>query len=172
MMTNASTIQYREGVLDEADVEVRSCQNTKPGSPNHLRTQSGGQNIGVAPSNSGQVSSNNESIASIDYTRERRTDVSSLDHTEDPSTPRRRSDAQGGSDGYVESSTRHRPGSSYSTCSSSREVDIARIPSFRSRGSDNWIELNLLPQSTENLHHSSYPSVLVCAKFWYIRHLC
>lgn len=146
-MTNASTIQYREGILDEADVEVRSSQNTKPESSDHFTVQCGGQNLGASPSNSVQVSIWGESI----------TEVSSLVGTEDPSTPWRRSDALGDPDGYVESSTRYGPGSSYSTCSSSGAVDISRIPSIRSWGSDN--------QSAENLHHPSSPSVLVCVKF-------
>ena len=63
-----------------------------------------------------------------------------------------------------------------STSSSSRAVDIARISSVRSEGSENGLDLSTLPQSKESLHCISPPSapVLVCAKFSYVRdvYLC
>uniref|UniRef100_A0A2N9F7D2 RING-type E3 ubiquitin transferase n=1 Tax=Fagus sylvatica TaxID=28930 RepID=A0A2N9F7D2_FAGSY len=133
-------IHTREGILDGAGLEVRPSQNSKTGPSNHVRSQSVGQHIGVATTSSGQVSS--------------------LDGTDEFSTPRR-SVAEGSSDEWVESSRRYPPGLDNSTSSSSRAVDIARISSVRSEGSENGLDLSTLPQSKESLHCISPPSALV-----------
>uniref|UniRef100_A0A2N9FI31 RING-type E3 ubiquitin transferase n=1 Tax=Fagus sylvatica TaxID=28930 RepID=A0A2N9FI31_FAGSY len=139
-------IHTREaGILDGAGVEVRPSQNYKTGPSNSVRSQSVGQHIGVGTTSSGQVSFCGERIASVGSG----TDVSSLDDIEELSTPRR-SVAEGSSDEWIESSIRYPPGLDYSTSSSSRAVDIARISSVRSEGSENGLGLSTLPQSKEN----------------------
>ena len=131
-----------------------------------MRSQSVGQHIGVGTTSSGQVSFRGERIASVGSG----TDISSLDDIEELSTPRRPV-AEGSYDEWIESSIRYPPGLDYSTSSSSRAVDIARISSVRSEGSENGLGLSTLPQSKESLHSISPPSllVLVCAKFSNVR---
>jgi hypothetical protein len=131
-----------------------------------VRSQSVGQHIGVGTTSSGQVSFCGERIASVGSG----TDVSSLDDIEELPV------AEGSSDEWIESSIRYPPGLDYSTSSSSRAVDIARISSVRSEGSENGLGLSTLPQSKESFHSISPPSllVLVCAKFSNVRdvYLC
>ncbi|GMY09244.1 U-box domain-containing protein 33-like isoform X4 [Fagus crenata] len=145
-------IHTREaGILDGAGVEVRPSQNYKTGPSNSVRSQSVGQHIGVGTTSSGQVSFRGERIASVGSG----TDVSSLDDIEELPV------AEGSSDEWIESSIRYPPGLDYSTSSSSRAVDIARISSVRSEGSENGLGLSTLPQSKESLHSISPPSLLV-----------
>uniref|UniRef100_A0A2N9F9D2 RING-type E3 ubiquitin transferase n=1 Tax=Fagus sylvatica TaxID=28930 RepID=A0A2N9F9D2_FAGSY len=145
-------IHTREaGILDGAGVEVRPSQNYKTGPSNSVRSQSVGQHIGVGTTSSGQVSFCGERIASVGSG----TDVSSLDDIEELPV------AEGSSDEWIESSIRYPPGLDYSTSSSSRAVDIARISSVRSEGSENGLGLSTLPQSKESFHSISPPSLLV-----------
>ncbi|KAL4621989.1 hypothetical protein ACB092_06G264900 [Castanea dentata] len=81
------------------------------------------------------------------------TDVSSLDGIDDFSTPRR-SVAGGSSDEW------YPPALDNSTSSSRRSVDIARISSVRSDGTENGLELSTLPQYKDSLPCLSPPSVL------------
>ncbi|KAK4578225.1 hypothetical protein RGQ29_028383 [Quercus rubra] len=148
-------VHTREGILDGADVEVRPNQNCKTEPSNYGRSQSAGQNIGAAPTSLAQVSFCSERNASIDYSVGSGTDISSLDVTEEFSTPRSRL-TEGSSDEWFESSGRYPPSLDYSKCSSSRSVDIARISSVRSEGS----ELSTFPQSIESPYCLSPPSLL------------
>ncbi|KAB1214363.1 U-box domain-containing protein 33 [Morella rubra] len=143
-------IYTREGIVDEAHVEVRKSQS-RIGSPNFTRSP---------PVNKSLVSACREIIANGDYSGESRTDISSLDGTEGFPTPRRRFDAERSFDERVESSSVYPPDSYYSTRSSNGVLDIAQTPSVRSRGCDNGLELGTFPQSNENLHHLSPPRLL------------
>ncbi|XP_050249606.1 U-box domain-containing protein 33-like isoform X3 [Quercus robur] len=149
-------VHTREGILDGADVEVRPNQNCKTEPSNYGRSQSAGQNIGAAPTSLAQVSFCSERNASIYYSVGSGTDISSLDCTEEFSTPRSRSVTEGSSDEWFESSRRYPPSLDYSKCSASRSVDIARISSVRSEGS----ELSTFPQSIESPYCLSPPSLL------------
>ncbi|KAM4094712.1 hypothetical protein ACB094_06G214700 [Castanea mollissima] len=84
------------------------------------------------------------------------TDISSLDGTEEFSTPRSRSVTEGSFDEWFESSRRYPPSLDYSTCFSSRSVDIAQISSVSSEGS----ESSTFPQSIESPYCLSPPSLL------------
>lgn len=159
MFANASLHTFREGIVDEAHVEVRKSQS-RIGSPNFTRSP---------PVNKSLVSACREIIANSNYNGESRTDISSLDGTEGFPTPRRRFDAEGSFDERVESSSVYPPDSYYSTRSSNGVLDIAQTPSVRSRGCDNGLELGAFPQSNENLHHLSPPRLLVCAEFRYVK---
>ncbi|XP_030928443.1 U-box domain-containing protein 33-like isoform X2 [Quercus lobata] len=149
-------VHTREGILDGADVEVRPNQNCKTEPSNYGRSQSAGKNIGAAPTSLAQVSFSSERNASIYYSVGSGTDISSLDCTEEFSTPRSRSVTEGSSDEWFESSRRYPPSLDYSKCSASRSVDIARISSVRSEGS----ELSTFPQSIESPYCLSPPSLL------------
>ncbi|XP_075667945.1 U-box domain-containing protein 33-like isoform X2 [Castanea sativa] len=149
-------VHTREGILDGADVEVRPDQNSKTEPSNYGRSQSAGQNIGAAPTSLAQVSFCSERNTSIDYTVGSGTDISSLDGTEEFSTPRSRSVTEGSFDEWFESSRRYPPSLDYSTCFSSRSVDIARISSVSSEGS----ESSTFPQSIESPYCLSPPSLL------------
>ncbi|KAL4621985.1 hypothetical protein ACB092_06G264800 [Castanea dentata] len=149
-------VHTREGILDGADVEVRPDQNSKTEPSNYGRSQSAGQNIGAAPTSLAQVSFCSERNTSIDYTVGSGTDISSLDGTEEFSTPRSRSFTEGSFDEWFESSRRYPPSLDYSTCFSSRSVDIARISSVSSEGS----ESSTFPQSIESPYCLSPPSLL------------
>ncbi|KAM3698765.1 hypothetical protein ACJW31_06G211600 [Castanea mollissima] len=149
-------VHTREGILDGADVEVRPDQNSKTEPSNYGRSQSAGQNIGAAPTSLAQVSFCSERNTSIDYTVGSGTDISSLDGTEEFSTPRSRSVTEGSFDEWFESSRRYPPSLDYSTCFSSRSVDIAQISSVSSEGS----ESSTFPQSIESPYCLSPPSLL------------
>uniref|UniRef100_A0A7N2MCT7 RING-type E3 ubiquitin transferase n=1 Tax=Quercus lobata TaxID=97700 RepID=A0A7N2MCT7_QUELO len=112
-----------------------------------------GADICVAPTISAQVSFRSELVASIDCSVGSGTDVSSLDGTDDFWTPRG-SVAEGSSDEW------YPPALDNSTCSSRRPVDIVRISSVRSDGTDNGLELNTLPQYKDSLPCLSPPSVV------------
>ena len=119
-----------------------------------------GADICVAPTISAQVPFRSEPIASIDYSVGSGTDVSSLDGTDDFWTPRG-SFAEGSSDEW------YPPALDNLTCSSRRPVDIARISSVRSDGTDNGLEVNTLPQYKDSLPCLSPPSVVVCEKYMF-----
>ncbi|XP_030929474.1 U-box domain-containing protein 33-like isoform X2 [Quercus lobata] len=101
----------------------------------------------------GRLIHTSELVASIDCSVGSGTDVSSLDGTDDFWTPRG-SVAEGSSDEW------YPPALDNSTCSSRRPVDIVRISSVRSDGTDNGLELNTLPQYKDSLPCLSPPSVV------------
>ncbi len=131
--------------------------------PSPLRSQS----VTLGPTNRVALSNpardlRTVSSANIEKCGGNRTYVSSL------SAPKSRLDADGDScesDGLSGSSPSQCSGSS---CFSS---EVALVPNVGTEGSENGLELSELPQSKEDLHQSSPPSVLVCAKF-FVGHPC
>nr|POE60671.1 u-box domain-containing protein 33 [Quercus suber] len=63
-------------------------------------------------------------------------------------------------DEWVQFSRSYPPGSNYSACPSHQVVDIGQIPSVRTELGENVLRLGPLPESKENLNHSSPLSVL------------
>lgn len=145
--------QYREGILNEADAEVRSSllqasEDTKTGLSTNLRLSSVEENNGVIPINPDQDSLYSESFGG------NRTDISSLNCTEELSTPWSRLDVGASSEEWGRFSRWYSPSSGYFICPSPQVVDVEMIPSVR---------IEVVENGLENLHHSSPLSVLVCS---------
>jgi len=115
------------------------------------------QNDGQIPINPAQYSFCSETFGGS------RTEVFSLGGIEELSAPCNSLYVMASSDEWVQFSRSYPPGSNYSACPSHQVVDIGQIPSVRTELGENVLKLGPLPESKENLNHSSPLSVLVCA---------
>ena len=115
------------------------------------------QNDGQIPINPAQYSFCSETF------RGSRTEVFSLGGIEELLAPCNSLYVMASFDEWVQFSRSYPPGSNYSACPSHQVVDIGQIPSVRTELGENVLKLGPLPESKENLNHSSPLSVLVCA---------
>lgn len=137
----------------------QASPNIEIGQSNHLRSRSVITQVELT--NTAQDLLRRVKSATIEKFGGSTMGVSSPASTEGLSTPDSRSDAEGSPyewDGVSRRSLSQ--GSGYSMFSS---TDVALVPCVGTEGSENAIE-SALPQFKEDLHHSSPPSVLVCAK--------
>lgn len=139
----------------------QASPNIEVGQSNHLRPRSVIK--WLEPTNPAQDLLRRIKSATIEKYGGSTIGVSSPVNTEGLSTPDRRSDAEGSSYGSDRVSRSLSLGSGYSTCSSS---DVPLVPCVWTEGSENGFDSSAVPQFKEDRHHSSPPSVLVCAKLY------